>query len=200
MSGIVSRALERTAPLWPDIERAAQWVREATAILDNPDQCCANTVRQRYWAWVAQLEHEGSQEAMSDSLRKAAQHFAKVTRSYGADLFHCYDMPNLPRTNNALEQTFGSVRYHERRASGRKVASPSLVLNGSSRLPAAFYTRTCTVTVSMLASVKHERWRAARAEHDRRRQARCMRCRFRKNPEAYLSNLAEMCGKLNLPS
>ena len=200
MGGIVSRALERTAPLWPDIERAAQWVRQATAILDNPGKCSANTVEQRYSAWLDRLEDDCGAQAMSDSLRTAAQHFVKVSRSYGDDLFHCYDMPDLPRTNNALEQTFGSMRYHERRASGRKVAAPSLVLNGSSRLPAAFYTRTHTVTVSMLASVAHEHWRTARAEHERRREARCMRYRFRKNPEGYLSDLEEKCGKLNLPS
>lgn len=190
----------RAATLWPDVERAAQWVREAAAILDNPCQSHAGAVLQRYRTWLAQLEHECRNAGMSDSLRAAVQYFLRVTRSYGADLFHCYDMADLPRTNNALEQTFGSLRYHERRASGRKVASPSLVLGGSTRLPAALYTRTQTVTVSMLAAVPHERWRIARAERDRRRQARCLRYRFRKNSEAYLNDLEEACGKLNLSS
>lgn len=36
--------------------------------------------------------------------------------SYGANLFHCYQIADLPRTNNALKQVFGSLRYHERRA------------------------------------------------------------------------------------
>jgi len=45
-------------------------------------------------------------------------------RSYWPGLFHCYDVPELPRTDNDLEQLLGSHRYHERRASGRKVASP----------------------------------------------------------------------------
>ena len=40
----------------------------------------------------------------------------------------CYDVPGLPRTDNALEQLFGSTRHHERRCTGRKVASPSPVL------------------------------------------------------------------------
>lgn len=88
---------------------------------------------------------------MSCSLRAAALHFLKVSRSYGPDLFHCYDIADLPRTNNVLEHTFGSLRYHERRANGRKAASPSLVLTGSVRLPAALVTRTREVTVSMLS-------------------------------------------------
>ena len=49
--------------------------------------------------------------------------FRKVTRSYWSGLFHCYDVADLPRTNNDLEQLFGAHRYHERRSSGRKVYS-----------------------------------------------------------------------------
>ena len=123
-----------------------------------------------------------------------------MTRSYGDDLFHCYNVPGLPRTNNALEQTFGSVRYHERRASGRKVASPSLVTDGSVRVPASLYTRTAPVTVQMLASVPHERWRERRAELERQHQGRRQRCRFRKQPERYLAALEQAVGKFTLPS
>jgi hypothetical protein len=65
----------------------------------------------------------------------------KVTRSYWPGLFHCYAVAELPRTNNALEQFFGRHRYHERRASGRKGASPALVLRGAARLVAATATR-----------------------------------------------------------
>src|SRR3712207_9435478 len=58
-------------------------------------------------------------------------------------LFHCYAVPDLPRTNNGLEQLFGSQRYHERRATGRKAASPAAVLRGEVRLIAATATRLC---------------------------------------------------------
>ncbi|HZU04380.1 MAG TPA: hypothetical protein VFB73_00245, partial [Chloroflexota bacterium] len=45
--------------------------------------------------------------------------FRKVSASYGPGRFHCYDLGGLPRTNNDLEQYFGSARYQQRRASGR---------------------------------------------------------------------------------
>lgn len=54
------------------------------------------------------------------TLAAAVDHFRKVARSYRSGLFHCYAVPDLPRTNNDLEQMFGSQRYHERRATGRK--------------------------------------------------------------------------------
>src|SRR5438093_1326838 len=72
--------------------------------------------------------------AAAGSLAAAVNHFLKVSRSYWPGLFHCYAVPDLPRTNNDLEHFFGSHRYHERRASGRKVAAPSLVLRGEARL------------------------------------------------------------------
>ena len=61
-------------------------------------------------------------------LRRQLRHFVKVTQSYRPGLFHCYRSAELPRTNNDLEHLFGSHRYHERRASGRKAAAPGLVV------------------------------------------------------------------------
>ena len=54
-----------------------------------------------------------------------------MSKSYWPGLFRCYESVDLPRTNNELEHTFGSHRYHERRASGRRRASPGLVVMGS---------------------------------------------------------------------
>ena len=64
------------------------------------------------------------------TLADAVAHFRKVARSYQPGLFHCYAVPGLPRTNNDLEHLFGAQRYHERRANGRKAASPGAVLRG----------------------------------------------------------------------
>jgi hypothetical protein len=168
--------------------------------LANAKQTDAATVRRRYRRWLARLKQAGEQRTLSSALHTAVQHFLKVTSSYGDDLFHCYRIDGLPRTNNDLEHVFGSVRYHERRASGRKVGSAAIVLYGAVRLPAAVFMRTEPVTITMLTAVPHERWRAQRTELERRRQSRCQRYRFRKNPRAYLAHLEEAVCKLTLPS
>jgi hypothetical protein len=196
---MLGRALDRTAPLWPNVEQGARWVQQAAAILANDDGARARAVRRRYQRWIDKLEQDSQRPDLSSTLRQAASHFIKVSRSYGQDLFHCYRIPHLPRTDNALEQAFGSLRYHERRASGRKVASPSLVLNGCVRMSSALFTRTHPVTLEMLAAVPHDDWRAARAELEQRRHARCLRYRFRKNPAAYLAELEDRAFKLSLP-
>ena len=79
------------------------------------------------------------------------------------------------------------------------VASLSPVLSGCVRMSAAVYSHTQSVTLEMLVSVSHDRRSATRAELERRRQARCLRYRFRKNPKDYLAGLEETCDELNLP-
>jgi hypothetical protein len=83
-------------------------------------------------------------QAAAGTLAPALAHFRKVTRSYWPGLCACYTVPELPRTNNDLDQFFGAYRYPDRRTTGRKVASPGLVLNGSVCVIAAAASRLHT--------------------------------------------------------
>ncbi len=132
-------------------------------------------------------------------LKTAITHFLKVTDSYWPGLFHCYDVPDLPRTNNDLEQLFGSTRHHERRCTGRKAASPSLVLRGSVRIVAGLGTRARSFQGSELAPGNLETWRTLRAGLETRRHTRALRQRFRRDPEAYLRQLEALLLKRTLP-
>ena len=67
-------------------------------------------------------------------LDAALDRFCKVARSYRAGLLHAADMADLPRTDNALKQQFGSRHDHEQRATGRKTASFGALLRGTVRL------------------------------------------------------------------
>ena len=122
-------------------------------------------------------------------LAEAIAHFGTVTASYGDQLFCCYDVPDLPRTNNALEQCFGSVRYHERRATGRKGASPGLVVRGAVRLVAAVATRAQPFAGPDLQPTDLPAWAVLRARLARRQDARRAQRRFRHDPHAYLAAL-----------
>jgi len=133
-------------------------------------------------------------------LAGAVDHFLKVARSYRPGLCHCYAVPGLPRTDNDLEQLFGSQRYHERRATGRKAASPAAVLRGEVRLIAATATRLRPPTVATLGRASRERWRELRQRLDRRRQARTLRTRFRRDPAAYLAALEQQACQSTLPT
>ena len=132
-------------------------------------------------------------------MQALAAQFAKVTASYGSLVFTCYDIADLPRTNNDLEQLFGSLRHQLRRTTGHKSAPASLVVCGATRLPAAVVSQSHPLTAEELAMADLEQWRTARVRFEQRRQPRVLGRRFRQNPDAYLQALEERWVKLSLP-
>jgi hypothetical protein len=133
------------------------------------------------------------------SLATAVAHFAKVTASYAPGLFHCYDVDGLPRTNNDLEHFFGAARYHERRATGRRNASPGLVVRGAVRLVAAVVTPLHPLSADELRPRELTMWRDVRQQMAERQGSRCAQSRFRKDPVAYLATLEAKMLKPSLP-
>lgn len=184
-----------TADLWEPVRAAYGWVHQAAHIL-GAEGVAGSGVRTRLGGLLGAMRRH--REAVG-GLGDAVDHFLKVSRGYWAGLFACYDTPGLPRTNNDLEQLFGSHRYHERRATGRKGASPALVLRGSARLIAGVATRQREVTVADLAAADRDDWRALRAELEGRRQRRVDRHRFRRDPDAYLRGLEAKLNQSALP-
>ncbi len=194
---MIGRGLERTAELWPDIERAYGWVHRAAHILGNAAGEDATMVQRRFDGLVAAMARH---RASAGDLAGAIDHFCKVTRSYRPGLFHCYAVPELPRTNNGLEQMFGSQRHHQRRATGRKMASPATVLRGEVRVIAATATRLHPPTARELGRVNRKRWVDLRRRLAPRRQARTLRTRFRRDPKAYLAVLERQACQPALPT
>ena len=190
------RGLTDTAALWPDVRMAYRWVHRVVQFLNNEAQLEGATVKRRMPGLLGAM---GQHRAAAGTLAPALAHSLKVTRSDWPGLFHCYDVPDLPRTNNALEQYFGAHRYHERRTTGRKGASPALVLSGSVRLIAAAATRLRVFSAWELAPENLRAWHTLRHELTTRRQQRTHRRRFRRDPVSYLAQIEADFLKLSLP-
>jgi hypothetical protein len=169
LRALLAKGLDRTRTLWPDVRRGFRWVHAAARILKNSAGRAADEVETRYTrlleAWRARRDEAGT-------LADAVDRFLKVTDSYRPGLFHCLRVPGLPATNNDLEQFFGAQRYHERRTTGRKVASPSLVVRGAVRVLAATLTRLAPITAQELAVVDRAKWQEARHRLKQRHHAR----------------------------
>ena len=69
----------------------------AAHVLANPDQQDRAAVHQGF---VKVLRSIGVTKRHCGPFEDALTHFLKVTRSYRSGLFHCYDDPAIPRTNN----------------------------------------------------------------------------------------------------
>ena len=195
LKGMIDRGLSATAEMWPSIRRAFGWVHRAAHILGLKETPGSAIRAQLSGLLGAMTAHRESVGTLSDGI----DHFVKVSRSYWPGLFACYDTPALPRTNNDLEQAFGSHRYHERRATGRKGASPALVLRGAAKLVAGLATRQREVTAEDLAGADRAAWKQLRAELETRRERRVERRRFRRDPDAYLNDLENKLTQSRLP-
>lgn len=176
---------------------AFPWVHTAARILNNEEALDAREVERRLQALLDVMARDREK---AGALAPAVDRFLKVSRSYWPGLFHCYSVKGVPRTNNDLEQFFGSCRHHERRATGRKGASPGLVLRGSVRLLAGAATRLRSRSAAELQPRDPAGWRQQRQQLETRRQVRRRGFRFRRDRKAYLENLEEQLGKLTLPS
>lgn len=183
---MLDAGLQATAALWPPIALMYAWLWRASHILGEHGPNNAAEARRQLGGLLGAMVRHG---VMLGALAGAAAHFVRVSRSYWAGLFCCYEVAELPRTNNALEQFFGSHRYHERRASGRKGASPGLVLRGQARLLAAAATRQRVFTAGDLSQADPGRCEALRRQLESGRQRRVQRRRFRRDPQAYLQEL-----------
>jgi len=183
--------------LWPAVRLAYRYVRRVARLLKNQAGRPGKAVRRGLRRLLARMRREAGSAA---GLPGAVGHFVKVSASYEPGLFHCYEVADLPRTNNDLEQLFGSHRYHERRSSGRKVASPGLVVRGGVRLVSGVLTRLGEARAEELAPAEVGEWQELRADLERRRLIRVQGRRFRRHPHAYLRELEEKIPQSRLPS
>ena len=195
---LLRRGLEETAALWPAVRVAYRWVKQVAHLLKNRAERPAADIRRRLSHILSRIRQAATQTD-GEELQQQLRHFLKVTKSYRPGLFHCYQVADLPRTNNDLEHLFGSHRYHERRASGRKGASPGLVVMGSVRVVAGWATRLRPEEGLALSSGYVASWRATRAGLAKRREARRQQRRFRRAPVTYLQQLERLADKLSLP-
>jgi hypothetical protein len=194
---LLKRGLLKTEPMWPAIEKAYGFVHQAAHLLANHEEESSQAVREHYQTLLRTMRE---QQASLGPLSAAISTFVKVTESYWPGLFHCYDVADLPRTDNELEQCFSSVRYGERRASGRRGAIAGLVVRGPVRVVTALALRRQCFLPRALFLHDQDAWYAMREQLDSRREARRQQLRFRKDPAAYLAALEEILLKTSLPS
>ncbi len=189
--------------MWPPIQAAYGFVHRAARLLTNPAGGDGMSVQSASQELLADLRAAEALVRLGP-LAAAAIHFRTVTASYWPGLFACYDVAELPRTNNDLEHYFGTARYLERRATGRKGASPALVVRGSVRVVAAVATQLAppdTFGAAALALQPRDLavWKRQRRQVEARHETRRAQTRFRRDPAAYLARLEESFLKPALP-
>jgi hypothetical protein len=180
---------------WAPLQTAQNWLTRAGEILTNEEGAEAAKVEEKYQELLEEVVRAKDDERVAEW----ATTFYTVTRNYWHGLFECYEMEELPRTNNELEQFFGKARHHERRATGHKRPTSALVVRGSVRLVAAVATQMSDWSGGALRPSSVEAWRHLRKQLEERHEARRASRRFRKDPASYLAQLESQLLPIGLP-
>lgn len=184
---LLATGLYATERLWEPLKTAQRWLLRAAELLANEEQADAARVEGKYRALLEEILKAKEDESVAGW----ATTFYKVSRSYWRGLFHCYDLPEVPRTNNDLEQYFGTARHHERRATGHKSATSGLMVRGAVRVVAAVATPLGAWRAEDLRPGNINAWRCLREQLEARHEARRAARRFRRDPAKYLAQLEE---------
>jgi hypothetical protein len=157
-------------------------------------------VRARVEAGLNELTARCATGAVATWLRPKLEHVVTVLRRLGAGLYHCYDVPGLPRTDNAMEQFYRRVKTEQRRITGRKRADAFVVRVGGFAVYATAASALPEATLlAQLSAVPAADWQQARvalrANQDRQAKMR----RFRRHRDAYLADLEARWASLALP-
>ena len=196
---MIRDGLEQTASLWPEVREGFALLQEMAAVLDNKGLLWGHEVHVSFEAVVGRMRQSAARaEACGQKkLSAALEHFVKVSASYKPGLFYCYDAADVPATNNDLEQLFGSFRHHNRRVTGQKKGSASLVLRGGVRVVALLATRLRDITAEDLIVDDPQKWQRKRKELEQRRHKRALQMQFRRDPVAYLKRLEDLLEQAN---
>ncbi len=110
------KALQEAQDDYQQLRQAADWLEQLAAILDAEDKS-ATQVRKALFDALESIQHES---LTSPRMERFANAIYKTSRSYEKGLFHTYDIPALPRTNNDRESEFRELNRRLLRTTGQK--------------------------------------------------------------------------------
>ncbi len=176
--------------------RMQQWVLEAEGLLAGaallPETRTRATIGAQFDRWCADLLAQNHQPEGAGPEQRAVAHFGAVTARLRPQLFECYAVAGLPRTNNEMEGFIRRVKSRYRRISGRKNWNRYLLRYGRRIVyyePCGQAEEGTTPSDPELGPVDRAAWRAARAEQQARQTEQLTQYRFRHNQAACLTAL-----------
>ncbi len=121
------QALTAARPTYRELGVAADGLARLAAVLD-PDGQPARTGAEVRAEWEACLADLDRACQATPRLQSLGAQITKVSQSYAPGLFHTYDVPGLPRTNNARESEFRALKWRLVTTTGQRGAVKRLLL------------------------------------------------------------------------
>jgi hypothetical protein len=150
----------------------------------------AAQVRQGVEACLDEIDAALGAGEVPDWLRAPVGHIGVVLRRLGAGLYRCYDVPDLPRTNNEQERFYRPIKSGYRRTTGRRRADAFVVRVGGFAADAAAASDEPEPTIlRRFGSAPAAAWQRERAARRATQERQATMRRFRLHRAAYLADL-----------
>lgn len=147
-------------------------------------------VRERMEACLDEMTSACAAGEVPAWLRPQVEHVGIILRRLGPGLYHCYDVPGLPRTNNDLEQFYRRLKTTERRITGHRRSDAFVVRVGGFAVYATAASGTAEAALQQqLATVPAPVWQHQRATLRATQERQTKMRRFRLHRAAYLADL-----------
>jgi hypothetical protein len=175
------------------LRRQRQWLIDLEHLLDpskrsempSTGQDVARNVDHYLTKLLAQVA-----SAVDEEDQRVAAHINQTFRNRWWGLFTCYDVKDLPRTNNELERYLRRIKTDQRRVTGRKNVHDFLIRYG--RYAACVdYRERVDDLLSRLRKVSHDDFLRERRALDIALLREQKRHRFRHHQADYLRGLEE---------
>jgi hypothetical protein len=203
---LISRAEQRCGPRAAELHQAYRYLLEIAQRLEpsvDPQTGVAVAgcaVRQRVEAALAEAAAAVADGRLPDWLQPPLAHLVLVLRRLGDGLYHCYDVPGLPRTNNDLEHFYRQLKAQERRITGHRRSDAFVVRVGGFAVYAAAATGLPEADLRrQLATVSAADWQRERALLHANQERQTKMRRFRLHRSAYLADLEARWAQLTEP-
>lgn len=204
---LIGRAEARCGERAADLRQAHGWLLEIAHHLEPPSPLDPSgpaptgaQIRARVEAHLDHLAATCAAGEVQPWLRPKVEHLVTVLRRLGPGLYHCYDVPGLPRTDNDLEQFYRQVKADQRRITGHTRVDAVVVRVGGFAVYATQAVRESAVRIlHALAAVPADAWQHQRLilRANQERQAKMRRFRLRR--PAYLADLEARWTQVNEP-
>jgi hypothetical protein len=174
---------------YTQLKRQSAWIIELARIFEPCDkQGCIRTTRQvkrEVNQFLKELEHLAIQRPDE---AKVIACIVKAVRHRWWGLFTCYQIANVPSSNNNLETFFKDMKHHQRRITGRKSVHEFILRYGSF---AAFidYAESFDDLLARLRQVKNKDFKQARQALQKVQLRLKKLYRFRHHPDLYFRDL-----------
>jgi hypothetical protein len=193
---LIERATHRCGERAAALRQAHAWLREVARELEpTPDPQTGEgptgaQVRQRVEAHLDECVAAVAGGRVPAWLVPAVTHLGTVLRRLGGGLYHCYDVPGLPRTDNDLEHFYRQMKAGERRTTGRRRSDTFVVRVGEFAVYAVAASDSSEAALNrQLGGVSASQWLRERAQLRANQERQAKMRRFRLHRGAYLANL-----------